>query len=68
MATRIRVERPHQPHPLKRVQTKRLAELLGCHPSTIWRWEKSGRLPPQCPFGGWSEEQLKELLYKRVTP
>jgi predicted DNA-binding transcriptional regulator AlpA len=62
MATRVRVEQAYQSHPLRTVRPKRLAKLLDRHPATIWRWEKSGKLPPQCRFGGWPEDQIKELL------
>jgi predicted DNA-binding transcriptional regulator AlpA len=59
---RVRLEEPHEAHPLKIVPLKRLAELLGRHPATLWRWQKSGKLPPQCRFGGWPEEQIRELI------
>jgi predicted DNA-binding transcriptional regulator AlpA len=65
--TRVPVERPYESHPLKVIPPRRLAELLNRHPATIWRWEKCGKLPPQCRFGGWPEDQIRDLLGKRVS-
>lgn len=66
--TRI-LRRPLQrPNPFRLYRTERLAELFDVDPSTIWRWRKSGELPPPVEIGGvhgWTEEQLREVIERR---
>ncbi len=64
---RIRLD--HKPHPLRVYRLGRLAKLIGVDPSTLWRWERDGVLPPRIQIGpgvkGWTEEMLKEVLDQR---
>jgi predicted DNA-binding transcriptional regulator AlpA len=55
-------------HPLRLFRTGRLAALIGVNESTIWKWRKSGVLPPPIQIGsihGWTEEQVRELYARR---
>jgi predicted DNA-binding transcriptional regulator AlpA len=61
-------ESTERPNRLRLVRTTRLAELLDVHPATIWRWKKSGVLPPTVRIGGieaWREEDLYDVLTSR---
>lgn len=66
---RLRVRMDYHPHPLRIYRTTRLARLLSVDVTTIWRWRKSGVLPPPVEIGpgvrGWTEEQLKDFLDQR---
>jgi predicted DNA-binding transcriptional regulator AlpA len=57
------------PHPLRFYRPGRLAELLDVDDATIWRWRKSGILPPPSEISpgirGWTEEQIRELIEQR---
>jgi predicted DNA-binding transcriptional regulator AlpA len=56
------------PHPLRIYRPTRLARLIDCDLSTIWRWRKTGVLPPPIQIGGvlgWTEDQLKQLFQER---
>jgi predicted DNA-binding transcriptional regulator AlpA len=59
-----------QPNPFRIYRVKRLAELFDVDPSTIWRWTKSGVLPPPVQIGptihGWTERQLAPLMEARL--
>jgi predicted DNA-binding transcriptional regulator AlpA len=63
---------PHargEPHPYRLYRVTRLAALFDVDYSTIWRWKKSGVLPPpavQFPgFEAWTEEQIKQVIEQR---
>jgi predicted DNA-binding transcriptional regulator AlpA len=50
-------------------RTQRLAALLDVNPATIWRWRRSGVLPPPVAIGsihGWTSEQVAALLQQPV--
>ena len=52
------------PTPQRLIRPSRLAEALGCHPSSISRMIANGALPrPRVIFGirGWLEKDLPEL-------
>jgi predicted DNA-binding transcriptional regulator AlpA len=54
--------------PLKLIRPGRLAKLLDCDPSTIWRWEDDGTLPPPIVIAGvkgWPEHELLEWMKAR---
>jgi predicted DNA-binding transcriptional regulator AlpA len=56
------------PHPFRLYRTERLAELFGVDRATIWRWQKSGVLPPFVEIGGvrgLTEEQVAQVLAQR---
>lgn len=63
-----RVHLSYRPHPLRFYRPTRLALLFDVDPSTIWRWEQTGVLPPFVDLGpgvrGLTEEMLKEHLDK----
>lgn len=56
-------------NPIRIVRPHRLAELLGVNPSTIWRWQQTGVLPPPIRVSdgvhGWLEAEISELLESR---
>jgi predicted DNA-binding transcriptional regulator AlpA len=61
-----RLESARECHPLRLFRPTRLARLLGVDPSTIWRWRKTGVLPPPVEIGGiigWTEEMLRDVLH-----
>jgi predicted DNA-binding transcriptional regulator AlpA len=54
--------------PLRLIRLSRLAQLLDCDPSTIWRYEQDGTLPPPIQIAGikgWPEHELLKWLEKR---
>ena len=54
--------------PLKLIRPGRLARLLDCDPSTIWRYEQDGTLPKPVVIAGikgWPEHELLKWLEKR---
>ena len=58
-------------HPFKLYRPSRVAQLLDCDPSSVWRlWAKKKVLrPPREVAGlrGWFEEDLAELMGKGVV-
>ena len=54
------------------LRTNEVAEMLGVTRATIWRWEKSGHLPPRRQLGpnvvGWLEEELQQYADSRPRP
>lgn len=55
-------------HPLRLYRPRRLAHLLDVDESTVWRWRKSGVLPPPVEIGGvrgWTEAQLQAVFARR---
>jgi predicted DNA-binding transcriptional regulator AlpA len=55
-------------HPARLYRTRRLAALLGCHESTIWKMRKRGDLPPFTRVGnieGLTGPQLQAVLKQR---
>ena len=46
-----------------------VADLLGVHRTTLWRWERSGALPPRRSFGpntvGWIESEIAAFIASR---
>ena len=46
-----------------------VADLLGVHRTTLWRWEAAGALPPRRSFGpntvGWLESEIAEFIASR---
>ncbi len=56
--------------PLKLIRPGRLARLLDCDPSTIWRYEQDGTLPKPVVIAGikgWPEHELLEWMKARRT-
>jgi hypothetical protein len=61
---RARLQEAH-PHPYALYRTGRLAELFDVDPSTIWKWRKTGVLPPFKEIAGvrgLTGKQLAKLL------
>jgi predicted DNA-binding transcriptional regulator AlpA len=59
---------PPLPHPFALFRTNRLAQLFGVRRETIFRWRKSGVLPPFTRIGGilgLTGEQVARLLDQR---
>lgn len=57
--------------PLRLIRPSRLAQLLDCDPSTVWRWRQDGTLPPPiviCGIKGWPEHELVKWLEARRKP
>jgi predicted DNA-binding transcriptional regulator AlpA len=55
----------HNPSPYKIFRVSRLAELFGVDRITIWRWSKTGVIPPLVRLGGISgltEDQVAHVL------
>jgi predicted DNA-binding transcriptional regulator AlpA len=54
--------------PLKLIRPGRLAKLLDCDPSTVWRYMQDGTLPPAIVIAGikgWPEHVLVKWMEKR---
>lgn len=51
------------------VRAPQLAELIGVHRSTVWRWEQAGTLPPRRRFGpqtsGWLKSEIAAWVESR---
>jgi len=51
------------------VRVREFCDIVGIGPSTAWRWEKSGELPPRRRFGpntvGWLSNEIDEWLQLR---
>jgi len=61
----------HDPNPHRLYRPGRLAELFGVDRTTIWRWSRSGVIPPLVRVGGISgltERQLQQVLSEREGP
>jgi hypothetical protein len=59
---------PTTPNRFQIYRPDRLAQILDCNPSTIWRMRKKGLLPPFVKIGnirGLTEEQLQQVLRQR---
>jgi predicted DNA-binding transcriptional regulator AlpA len=70
MSKRSRAKRDEKfaDHPFKIFRIKRLTELFDCDASTVWRWQKSGLLPPPVRVGGirgWTAEQIETFMKHR---
>ena len=56
-----------RPSPILRA--RQLAELLGVHRSTLWRWEQAGAFPLRRSFGpntvGWLKSEIDEFIASR---
>jgi predicted DNA-binding transcriptional regulator AlpA len=55
----------HNPNPYRFYRVGALAQLFSVNRSTIWRWRRSGVLPPFVKFGsllGLTESQLAEVI------
>ncbi len=62
----------HLRDPLRMLRAKQVAELLGLHPTTVWKWTKNKRLPPPVAISStakawrasdvaaWIEERAKD--------
>jgi predicted DNA-binding transcriptional regulator AlpA len=58
----------HNPNPYKFYRVGALAQLFSVNRSTIWRWRRSGILPPFVKFGslfGLTESQLAEVIQRQ---
>jgi hypothetical protein len=58
------------PHVLRLYRRGLLAAPLGVDQTTIWRWRKSGVLPPLIQVGsvrGWTQEMIEGVLRQRPT-
>lgn len=65
-----RYRRPADPpSPLRIIRTSQLAELLGVHVTTIWRWRQEGILPQPIVISGgvrgWPETVILDWLKER---
>jgi predicted DNA-binding transcriptional regulator AlpA len=57
--------------PLKLIRPSRLARLLDCDPSTVWRYMQDGTLPKPVVIAGikgWPESELVKWLEARRAP
>ena len=49
------------------LRARQLAELLGVHRSTLWRWEQAGAFPLRRSFGpntvGWLVSEIETWLH-----
>ena len=58
----------HNPTPYRFYRVGALAQLFSVNRSTIWRWRRSGVLPPFVKFGsllGLTESQLAEVIQRQ---
>ena len=58
----------HNPNPYRFYRVGALAQLFSVNRSTIWRWRRSGVLPPFVKFGsllGLTESQLAEVIQRQ---
>lgn len=59
---------------IRLVRPSELAERLSVSRSTLWRWERTGRLPKRRRLGhnvnvtGWSAQELEEWFAATRTP
>ena len=51
------------------LRAHQLAELIGVHRTTLWRWEQAGAFPRRRSFGpntvGWLESEITEWIEGR---
>ena len=61
-----RVRFNHTPYPFRLYRVGRVAKLFDVDKSTVWRWKKTGVLPPPAAifpgFEAWTEEQIQEVI------
>lgn len=57
---------------LKIIRVKELCRLISVSPTTLWRMEKRGELPPRIKIStravGWRESDIEEWLESRSEP